>query len=35
MAAMIALTVLCILSVRPVRNNAYEIFYITHFFMIG
>lgn len=32
---MIALTVLCVLSIRPVRNNAYEFFYITHFFMIG
>ncbi|KZT71188.1 iron reductase [Daedalea quercina L-15889] len=35
LAAMIALTVLCILSIRPVRANAYEFFFITHFFMIG
>ncbi|KAH9918057.1 iron reductase [Fomitopsis serialis] len=35
LAAIIALTVLCILSIRPVRNNAYEFFFVTHFLMIG
>ena len=32
---MIALTILVLLSIRPVRQNAYEFFFITHFFMIG
>ena len=35
LAAMIALTILVLLSIRPVRQNAYEFFFITHFFMIG
>ncbi|KZT71201.1 iron reductase [Daedalea quercina L-15889] len=35
LAAVIALTILCILSIRPVRDNAYEFFFVTHFFMIG
>lgn len=33
-AAVVALTILVILSIRPVRQNAYEFFFITHFFMI-
>ena len=32
---MIALTILVLLSIRPVRQNPYEFFFITHFFMIG
>ncbi|KAH9838053.1 iron reductase [Rhodofomes roseus] len=35
LAAVISLTVLCILSIRPIRSNAYEFFFITHFLMIG
>lgn len=35
LAAMIALTILVFLSIRPVRENAYEFFFIVHFFMVA
>ncbi|PCH37152.1 iron reductase [Wolfiporia cocos MD-104 SS10] len=32
--AMVAFTILCIVSLRPIRSNAYEIFFVMHFLMV-
>ena len=32
--AIVAYTVLIIISLRPIRSQAYEIFYFTHFSML-
>lgn len=34
LAALIALTVLILVSLRPIRAQVYEVFYFTHFLMV-
>ncbi|KAI0916552.1 hypothetical protein AcV5_003008 [Taiwanofungus camphoratus] len=34
LAAMVAFSILCVVSLRPIRSNAYEFFFLTHFFMV-
>ena len=32
--ALVALTILCIVSLRPIRTQAYELFFYVHFLMV-